>query len=102
MRKKYTHGRDLCRLVITKFTTHFLSIQYLMKFKKELRQMFTGDKWVDSYYAKSNVGKEIASIIFEDTNFCCQCQHIVKVSEPLMKVLRLVDGEEKTKYGLFV
>ena len=27
------------------------------------------------------------------------CQHIVKVSEPLVKVLRLVDGEEKPSMG---
>ena len=69
MRKEYIHGRDLCHPTIIRFATHFLSIQCLMKFKKELRQMFTGDKWVDSRYAKSNVGKEIAFIILEDTDF---------------------------------
>ena len=61
--------------------------------------MFTGDKWVDSRYVKSNVRKEIASIILEDNDFWCQFQHIVKVSEPPMKVLRLVDGEEKPSVG---
>ena len=57
--------------------------------------MFIEDKWVDSRYAKSNVGKEIASIILEDKDFWCQCQHILIVGEPLVKVLRLVDSEEK-------
>ena len=41
----------------------------------------------------------MASIILKDKDFWCQCQHIVKVSEPLVKVLHLVDGEEKPSMG---
>jgi hypothetical protein len=36
MRKDFTNGNDLCRPGITRFATHFLSIQCLLKFKKEL------------------------------------------------------------------
>ncbi|GJM86976.1 hypothetical protein PR202_ga02885 [Eleusine coracana subsp. coracana] len=57
--------------------------------------MFTSNKWVASNHAKSTVGKEIASIILEDSEFWDQCQHVVMVTEPLVRVLRLVDGDEK-------
>ncbi|XP_042959488.1 uncharacterized protein LOC122294653 [Carya illinoinensis] len=95
MRKDFTKGHDLCRPAVTRFATNFLSIQCLLLFKKELRQMFTCDKWIVSSYSKSNIGKEIAEIVLEDREFWAQCQFIVTISEPLVRVLRLVDGDEK-------
>jgi hypothetical protein len=99
MRQDYTKGRELCHPAVTRFATHFLSLQCLLKFKKELRQMFTSDKWVASNHAKSNAGKEIASIILEDVEFWDQCHHVVMVTEPLVRVLRMVDGDEKPSMG---
>ncbi|KAF5474589.1 hypothetical protein F2P56_006477, partial [Juglans regia] len=99
MRKYFTKGHDLCRPAVTRFATNFLSIQCLLLFKKELRQMFTCDKWIASNHSKSSIGKEIAEIILEDKEFWVQCQFIVKVSEPLVRVLRLVDGDEKPAMG---
>ncbi|XP_035540232.1 uncharacterized protein LOC108986840 [Juglans regia] len=57
------------------------------------------DKWIASSNSKSNIGKEIAEIILEDKEFWAQCQFIVRVSEPLVRVLRLVDGDEKPAMG---
>lgn len=99
MRQEFTNGRELCRPAVTRFATHFLSLQCLLKFKKELRQMFTCDKWVGSNHAKSNAGKEIASIVLEDAEFWDQCQHIVMVTEPLVRILQLVDSDEKPSMG---
>ncbi|XP_075645545.1 uncharacterized protein LOC142616613 [Castanea sativa] len=86
-------------VAITRFATEFLSLQCLTKFKKELRQMFTCDQWVESRYARDVMGKEVATIVLEDNEFWLQCQQIVKVSEPLVRVLRLADGDEKPLMG---
>ncbi|KAG6659862.1 hypothetical protein CIPAW_03G065700 [Carya illinoinensis] len=99
MRQEFTKGHDLCHPAITRFATNFLSIQCLLLFKKELRQMFTCDKWIASSHSKSIIGKEIAGIVLEDKEFWAQCQFIVKISEPLVRVLRLVDGDEKPAMG---
>ncbi|KAG5233223.1 DNA binding protein [Salix suchowensis] len=99
MRKEFTNGHDLCRPGITRFATHFLSLQCILKFKKELRQMFTCTKWVESSHGKSRVGKEIAAIILQDNDFWPRCAHIINVSEPLVRVLRLADSEEKPSMG---
>ncbi|KAL4620036.1 hypothetical protein ACB092_06G125300 [Castanea dentata] len=99
MRSDFTNGRDLVRPVITRFATEFLSLQCLTKFKKELRQMFTCDQWVESRYARDVMGKEVAALVLEDKEFWLQCQQIVKISEPLVRVLRLVDGDEKPSMG---
>ena len=61
--------------------------------------MFTSDKWVESAYAKYAMGKEVAKIVLEDHEFWSQCHHIVKATEPLVRVLRLVDGDEKPVMG---
>ena len=99
MRKEFTNGRDLCRPAMTRFATHFLSLQCLLKFKNELRQMFTSNKWLELSHAKSNAGKDIAANVLQDTEFWSQCQHIVLVSEPLVRVLRLCDSEERPSMG---
>ncbi|XP_075653427.1 uncharacterized protein LOC142623837 [Castanea sativa] len=99
MRSDFTNGRDLIRPAITRFATEFLSLQCLSKFKKELRQMFTCDQWVESRYARDVMGKEVAALVLEDKEFWLQCQQIVKISEPLVRVLRLVDGDEKPSMG---
>ncbi|KAF5481498.1 hypothetical protein F2P56_002142 [Juglans regia] len=52
-------------------------------------------KKLQQNHSKSSIGKEIAEIVLEDKEFWVQCQFIVKVSEPLVRVLRLVDGDEK-------
>ncbi|KAK3041524.1 hypothetical protein RJ639_002210, partial [Escallonia herrerae] len=97
--KEFTNGRELCRPGITRFATNFLSLQCLLKFKKDLRQMFTCDKWLNSKLAKTVVGKEAAKLVLEDRDFWLQCQHVVKLSEPLVRVLRLRDGDEKPSMG---
>ncbi|KAK2991264.1 hypothetical protein RJ640_023678 [Escallonia rubra] len=99
VRKEFTNGRELCRPGITRFATHFLSLQCLLKFKKELRQMFTCDKWLSYKLAKSVIGKEVAKLMLEDRDFWLQCQHVVKLSEPLVRVLRLTEGDEKPSIG---
>ncbi|XP_042950125.1 uncharacterized protein LOC122282239 [Carya illinoinensis] len=99
MRKDFTKGHDLCRLAVARFATNFLSIQCLLLFKKELQQMFTCDKWIVSSYSKSNIGKELAGIVLEEREFWAQCQFIVTINEPLVRVLRLVDGDEKPAMG---
>ena len=87
---------------ITRFATEFLSLQCLTKFKKELRQMFTCDQWVDCGHARDVMGNEVVAIVLEDKEFWLQCQQIVKISEPLVRVLRLVNGDEKTINGILV
>ena len=82
MRKNFTNENDLYRPGIMRFATHFLSIQCLFKFKKELQQMFTCMKWVELSYGKSKVGKEIVVITLQD--FWPQCEYIIKIIEPLV------------------
>jgi Protein of unknown function (DUF 659)/BED zinc finger len=99
LRKEFTNGHDLCRTCVTRFATHFLSLHCILKFKKEICQMFSCRKWQESPHASGNTGKEVADIILQDKEFWAQCQHIVEVTEPLVCTLRLVDSDEKPAIG---
>ncbi|KAJ8775002.1 hypothetical protein K2173_020006 [Erythroxylum novogranatense] len=99
MRTGFTNGRNLCRPAVTRFATNFLSLQSFLSLRVELRQMFTSDKWVTSQHARSNAGMEVCSIILEDREFWSQCQFVIRVCEPLVRVLRLADSEEKPTMG---
>ncbi|KAK3024556.1 hypothetical protein RJ639_043496 [Escallonia herrerae] len=61
--------------------------------------MFTCDEWLNYKLAKSVVGKEVAKLVLEDREFWLKCQHVVKLSEPLVRVLRLTDGDKKPSMG---
>jgi hypothetical protein len=61
--------------------------------------MVTSNKWVKSTYGKSGVGKEIVAIILKDVDFWAWCKHVAKVTEPLLRVLHLVDSNEKHSMG---
>ncbi|XXG77329.1 hypothetical protein AAC387_Pa08g1502 [Persea americana] len=98
MRREYTNGRELIRPAITRFATNFISLQCLFKYRKELRQMFTSTAWVESNASSTPIGIEITEIILNN-NFWKDVEHILKVSEALVVVLRLADSEEKPAMG---
>ncbi|RWR73155.1 hypothetical protein CKAN_00141100 [Cinnamomum micranthum f. kanehirae] len=70
----------------------------LFKYRKELSQMFTSTAWVESNALRTHVGMEITEIILNNT-FWKDVEHILKVSEALVVVLRLADSEDKPAMG---
>eukprot|EP00253_Pinus_taeda_P021773 PITA_21773 len=54
--------------------------------------MFSSDEWNQSNWSNKQEGKELKRKIYEE-NFWRKATEVVKLGEPLVKVLRLVDGE---------
>jgi hypothetical protein len=54
--------------------------------------MFYSDEWNGCQWAHKQDGKDIKKRVFENT-FWKKATEVVKIVEPLVKVLRLVDGE---------
>ncbi|RVW16137.1 hypothetical protein CK203_074327 [Vitis vinifera] len=98
MMRRFTGQRELLRPTKTRFATAFITLSRLHKQKNNLRKMFTSSDWSDSKWAKEQKGKTIANIVlmpsFWNTIVFC-----LKVSSPLVRVLRLVDGEKKAPMG---
>ncbi|WJX46016.1 hypothetical protein P8452_32853 [Trifolium repens] len=75
--KKYTGGREIVCPGVTRFATQFLQLQSIVNQKE---------------------GYEARKIVLSK-DFWSKAKDILKVYEPLVQVLRLVDGDEKPTMG---
>lgn len=78
----------------TRFATAFLTLARFHVHKAALRKMFTSQEFNDSSYAKEQAAK-----ITLMPSFWNHIVYSLKVDGPLVKVLRLVDGEKKPPMG---
>ncbi|XP_039046239.1 uncharacterized protein LOC120186354 [Hibiscus syriacus] len=98
MMRKFTGKRELVRPAITRFATAYITLRSIQVQKANLRKMFTSDEWRKSKYSKEHGGKRVASIVLMPT-FWSTIVYILKMTGPLVKVLRLVDGEKRPAMG---
>ncbi|XP_042508350.1 uncharacterized protein LOC122084293 [Macadamia integrifolia] len=92
--RKKTNGIDLVRSGVTRFATSFLTLQSLYKNKDALKQLFVSDDWNSSKLSKTEAGKKVLETILAQTfwNSVLDC---LRASQPILVVLRLVDGDER-------
>lgn len=95
--REFTKG-DLVRAAITRFATSYLTLKSLLKHKVALTAMFGSEKWQMSQFAKTRKGMEVRDIIM-DTSFWDAVKYCLACTIPLVKVLRLVDGDAKPAMG---
>ncbi|XP_011628201.1 uncharacterized protein LOC18447366 [Amborella trichopoda] len=90
--KRFTGGKELLRSRITRFVTHFLSLRSIVIHEDNLKHMFSHTEWLSSLYSKKSDAQAVRSLIYLD-RFWKSAQEVVNLSEPLIKVLRIVDGD---------
>ncbi|XP_058006811.1 uncharacterized protein LOC131182164 [Hevea brasiliensis] len=98
MLQHFTGERELIRPAVIRFATAFLTLQRIHKHKANLRKMFTLEEWTKSKWAKKLSGKKVYSIVMMPT-FWANIVYILKIFGPLVRVLRLVDGEKMPAMG---
>eukprot|EP00258_Populus_trichocarpa_P041069 XP_024457088.1 uncharacterized protein LOC112327550 [Populus trichocarpa] len=96
--RKFTGGKEILRPAPTRFATNFIALQSILAHKDELRAMATSREWVSSAYAKDSKGKKFVESVL-DSLFWEECAIIVRMSEPLIRVLRIVDGDDRPSMG---
>eukprot|EP00253_Pinus_taeda_P029752 PITA_29752 len=90
--REFTQG-ELRRPIVTWFSTNFLSLQSLLYEYQALRRMFCSQQWV---FWKDSTKPEALSVkasVFGESLWD-KVTEIVTFTEPLVKVLRLMDGEK--------
>ncbi|KAI3958563.1 hypothetical protein MKW92_034716 [Papaver armeniacum] len=97
--REHTNGRDLIRVGATRFATNYLNLKSFHVFKVALREMFTSDAWKKSKHAKEQQGIKVQKIILSDENFWQSVISCLKSVIPIVKVLTLVDGDDKPEMG---
>jgi Protein of unknown function (DUF 659) len=67
------------------------------KLKKKvcLKMMFGSKKWLESNFARNDEGMTVMSIIIRDDGFWKKVKYCLTATTPLVKVLKLVDGDVK-------
>lgn len=90
--RKHTGGRDIIKSAITRFATHFLTLQSMLSQHRNLQKIFSSEEWNQSQWSHKLEGKELKKKVNEEI-FWRKATEIVKLAEPLIEVLRLVDGE---------
>ncbi|XP_061358412.1 uncharacterized protein LOC133302621 [Gastrolobium bilobum] len=97
--RTFSKGRELARPAITRFATSFLTMQSILKQKNALRSMFASEKWVNSAYSSRPEAKFAENVVLADKRFWKSIHYCLKIVSPLVKVLRLVDGDSKPTMG---
>ncbi|XP_066365342.1 uncharacterized protein [Miscanthus floridulus] len=93
MREK-TGGRDLVRPGVTRFATAFLTLRSLHTHKDALKFLFVSDDWTKSKLARTEAGKKVHDTILS-TEFWNSIEDCLRASQPLIVLLRIVDGDER-------
>ncbi|XP_040967898.1 uncharacterized protein [Gossypium hirsutum] len=98
--KKYTQGKQILRPALTRFATHFIQLEEITRQKQGLREMFNSKEFKESKWGKQKSGPAYeAKKIVLGKDFWKKANDLIKVYEPLVRVLRLVDSDEKPTMG---
>ncbi|CAN6483923.1 unnamed protein product [Victoria cruziana] len=93
--KAHTKGKELQRPIGSKFLTQICCLQSIIKSEEVLRKMVVLPEWQSSPHCNSDEGTLITEVLQGD-EFWQTGKEIVGSVEPLVKVLRMVDGDGST------
>ncbi|XP_031253821.1 uncharacterized protein LOC116111812 [Pistacia vera] len=89
---------EIIRPGATRFATTFIALSSLHQHKHVLQSTVTDRTFVECRYAKTNKGKAFISIVL-DNQFWDDIGIVSKVVSPLMRMLRIVDSDERPSIG---
>uniref|UniRef100_A0A1D1XGR9 DNA repair protein XRCC3 n=1 Tax=Anthurium amnicola TaxID=1678845 RepID=A0A1D1XGR9_9ARAE len=90
--RRFTGGSELSRPKITRSVAHFLSLRSIVVQQDNLKHMFSHADWLSSVHNRRPDAQAIKSLLFSE-QFWELAHEAVSVLEPLVKVLRIVDGD---------
>jgi hypothetical protein len=95
---QFTDGHEILRPAPTRFATNFVALQSIHKQKDALRTMVISKEWTSAPCAKEAKARNFVDLVL-DQKFWKDCASICNFSEPLVRVLRIVDSDERPAMG---
>eukprot|EP00253_Pinus_taeda_P001827 PITA_01827 len=92
--RRFTNNKELVQPAITQFATTFISLQSLLNSMWEVKSMFLSADWRSLSISRKPEGEGIRRLVSYDQSFWSGVEEVCAISEPLVKVLRLVDGDK--------
>ena len=93
--RKFTKKREIIRPGVTRFASAFLTLQSLYEKKDQLRAMSQSEEWEKISHVKKSAKGVQATATLVKPSFWNGVSLCLRVFEPLVKVLRMVDGDVK-------
>lgn len=98
MMKKFTFGSDIVKLGVTHFATNFMTLKKMAELKLCLQSMVTSQEWMDCPYSKKPGGLTMLHIV-SNRSFWSSCILISRLTNPLLRVLRIVGSQKRAAMG---
>jgi hypothetical protein len=92
--RRFTNNRELVRPAITRFATSFISLRSLLACMWEVKRMFLSNEWHGLAFSCKSEGEAICRLVSYQERFWAGVEEVCAISEPLLKVLRLADGDK--------
>ncbi|PNY02045.1 hypothetical protein L195_g025349 [Trifolium pratense] len=96
--RKREHWREIVRPGVTRFATTFITLKSLYDRKNDLQALMVDKHFTSHKLAKSTAGKMVSAIVL-DSSFWSNCFMIAKIMAPIIKLLKIVDGDERPSMG---
>lgn len=95
MMRSHTKKRDIVKPGVTLFATTFLTLQSLHKKRTELKTMFGSPEWEVCKFSKCVKGKDAYTTVMS-MRFWSGVGLCLQVFTPLIKVLRIANGDKRS------
>ncbi|XP_020114986.1 uncharacterized protein LOC109728860 isoform X2 [Ananas comosus] len=92
--------KELKHPCITRFASNFLVLQSLVDVENELRLFVASAEWRESNLNKNRQAKKVTELV-QNNEFWNRAKEVLQALEPIVRVLRLVDGEGSTSGYLY-
>ncbi|XP_054817833.1 uncharacterized protein LOC129317546 [Prosopis cineraria] len=89
---------EIIRPGVTRFATTFIALKSIHEHKHDLQALVTSKVFLDSRYSKGEKAKD-ATLIVLDNQFWNDCKIVVQIVSPLIRLLRIVDADERPSLG---
>ncbi|CAN0918959.1 hypothetical protein LINGRAHAP2_LOCUS31176 [Linum grandiflorum] len=97
LRKRDT-WKEIMRPGATRFSTTFLTLSSIGKQRGDLEALMVSDFFRESAFSKTEIGKTVKTTILDQT-FWDECSFIVELTEPILRLLRIMDSDEMPALG---
>ncbi|GKV24229.1 hypothetical protein SLEP1_g33864 [Rubroshorea leprosula] len=82
----------------TCFATTFIALKSIHEHRHDLQALVTSLEFKESRYYKDHKANDVVAVVL-DKKFWNNCELVVKIVGPLIRLLRIVDGDERPSLG---
>ncbi|KAL4576287.1 hypothetical protein LXL04_012379 [Taraxacum kok-saghyz] len=98
MMRRYTFGLDIVVVGPTPASTDFFTLKRMVNVKHNLQSMVTSEEWMECSYSKKEEGYTTLDYI-SNPSFWSMCTVITHLTDPLLRLLRIVSGKKRPGMG---